>query len=280
MSQQRKTWFVTGASRGLGLATVRAASAAGRNVVAAMRKPDEFPSDPSIPTERVLKVRLDVLDAEQINAAVQQAISGFEQIDVLVNNAGYGQLGAFEEVSAAAIRKQFETNLFGTFEVTRAVLPVMRKRGSGHVINVSSIGGIVGYAFSSIYCSTKFAMAGWSESLSLELESFGIHVTVVHPGQFRTDFLDGSSMLQGDLRVPEYSEYSAEKAAALDAVNHLQVGDPAKFGEAMVTLAAMENPPARLGAGTDAIKTFLGRSEALRENVEAFRSLMASTDIG
>jgi NAD(P)-dependent dehydrogenase (short-subunit alcohol dehydrogenase family) len=280
MAQQRKTWFVTGASRGLGLATVRAALAAGHNVVAAMRKPDEFPSDHSIPTERVMKVRLDVLDAEQIDAAVKQAISSFEQIDVLVNNAGYGQLGAFEEVSAAAIRKQFGTNLFGTFEITRAVLPVMRKHGSGHVINVSSIGGIVGYATASLYCSTKFAMAGWSESLSLELESFGINVTVVHPGQFRTDFLDGSSMLRGDLHVPEYREHSAEKAAALDAVNHLQAGDPAKFGEAMVKLAAMENPPARLGAGTDAIETFLGRAEALRENVEAFRSLMASTDIG
>lgn len=279
MTQDRRVWFVTGASRGLGLEIVNAALAAGDRVVAALRKPDEMPLHGSFANDRLLKVKLDVLDADQIDDAVRTAISRFAKIDVLVNNAGYGQLGAFEEVSAGAIRKQFDTNLFGTFEVTRAVLPFMRQRRSGHVINISSIGGIVGYAFSSLYCSTKFAMAGWSESLSLELAPFGINVTVVHPGQFRTDFLDGSSMLRGDLDVPAYRDLSYEKARVLDAVNHKQAGDPVKFGQAIVTIASLEDPPIRFGVGTDAITTILGKSDSLRETTEAFRSLSAATDI-
>ena len=155
----------------------------------------------------------------------------------------------------------------------------MRHRRSGHVINISSIAGIVGYSFSSIYCASKFAMTGWSEALSSELEPFGIKVTVVHPGRFRTNFLDSSSMHNGDLKIPDYEQVSSESSSALEAANHQQAGDPKKFGAAIRQIVASAKPPIRFGAGTDATTTILGKADSLRETTEAWRELSASTDI-
>ena len=173
-------------------------------------------------------------DAAQAHRAVDAALAKFGRIDVLVNNAGYGQLGAFEENETGDIEQQYATNVFGLFHVTRAVLPVMRRQRGGHIFNVSSMAGVLGFASASIYCSAKFAVEGFSESLALEVAQFGINVTIVEPGFFRTDFLDGSSVRYGNKVVEDYVPSSTELKAAFDNHSYKQAGDPVKLGKALV----------------------------------------------
>ncbi|WP_307706954.1 SDR family NAD(P)-dependent oxidoreductase [Rhodopseudomonas sp. B29] len=202
----------------------------------------------------------------------------FGRIDVLVNNAGYGQLGALEEISRDSVGSQFATNVFGVFDVTRAVLPVMRAQRSGHVITISSIAGMRGFEGSSIYCATKHAVSGWSEALKAELAPFGVKVTCVYPGRFRTDFLDRSSVRYGDFTLDDYAAASARRRQALDADNHRQIGDPAKFANAILALADAGDPPMWLPAGSDAHEVFAAKSAALADTIESWRSLIVSTD--
>jgi NAD(P)-dependent dehydrogenase (short-subunit alcohol dehydrogenase family) len=276
-----KTWFVTGAARGIGAEVVKAALAAGDNVVATGRKRAQV--EKAFETlepfaERGLAVELDVTSEEQATAAVEAAVARFGRIDVLVNNAGYGQMGAFEENEVGDIERQFATNVFGTLHVTRAILPVMRKQRAGRIFNLSSVGGIVGFPGASIYCSTKFAIEGFSESLALELAQFNIHVTIVEPGFFRTDFLDGSSVRYGAKVIEDYARSSAEAKASYDSHNHQQAGDPAKLGASLVRLASMEKPPLRYVAGSDAVEWILGKETAMRNEIEQWRELSVSTD--
>lgn len=274
-----KTWFITGASRGLGLEIARAALEAGDQVVATARKPEQVEAGLAGQADgRLLALTLDVTDQAAIDAAVTDASKRFGSIDVLVNNAGYGQLGAFEQLTVAAIDRQFATNVFGVFAVTRAVLPIMRAQRSGHVLTVSSVGGLIGFDGASIYCATKFALEGWSESLSLELAQFGIRTTVIEPGYFRTDFLDPSSVSYDDIVVADYADYSAKKAG-LDEMNHRQAGDPAKLGKAIVSLVASEDPPVRFAVGSDAYGIVSNRAEANRTEADKWRGLSVSTDI-
>ncbi|MBF3851480.1 SDR family NAD(P)-dependent oxidoreductase [Burkholderia pseudomallei] len=274
-----KTWFITGASRGLGFEVARAALEAGDQVVATARNIQQLKDTFKETGPRLLAVNLDVTESYSIQTAVDQAILQYGRIDVLVNNAGYGQLGAFEENSIKAIERQFATNLFGVFAVTRAILPIMRAQRSGHIVTTSSIAGIIGFDGASIYCATKFALEGWSESLSIELARFGINTTIIEPGYFRTDFLDQSSVSYGDIYVADYATSSDEKKQALNAMNHNQVGDPQKFGKAIVELAASERPPIRIAAGSGAYATVLNKAEALRTEAEAWHQWSVSTDI-
>lgn len=274
-----KTWFITGASRGLGLEIARAALEAGDQVVATGRKPEQVEAGLAGSGERLLALKLDVTDQGSIEAAVDAASTRFGSIDVLVNNAGYGQLGAFEQLSVAAIERQFETNVFGVFAVTRAVLPVMRAQRSGHILTLSSIGGLVGFDGASIYCATKFALEGWSESLSLELAQFGIKTTVIEPGFFRTDFLDASSVSYDDIAISDYADYSAKRKAGLDEINHRQAGDPVKLGKAMVSLVASQDPPVRFAVGSDAYGVVTNRAATNRAEADTWRDLSVSTDI-
>lgn len=274
-----KTWFITGASRGLGLEIARAALEAGDQVVATGRKPEQVEAGLAGSGERLLALKLDVTDQGSIEAAVDAASARFGSIDVLVNNAGYGQLGAFEQLSVAAIERQFATNVFGVFAVTRAVLPVMRAQRSGHILTLSSIGGLIGFDGASIYCATKFALEGWSESLSLELAQFGIKATVIEPGFFRTDFLDASSVSYDDIAIPDYADYSAKRKAGLDEINHRQAGDPVKLGKAMVFLVASQDPPVRFAVGSDAYGVVTNRAATNRAEADAWRDLSVSTDI-
>src|SRR4030095_2055085 len=198
-----KVWFITGASRGIGAEIAKAALASGDRVVATGRNRAQI-EKAFAGHERLLAVELDVTDAAQAHRAVDAALAKFGRIDVLVNNAGYGQLGAFEENEAGDIEQQYATNVFGLFHVTRAVLPVMRRQRGGHVFNLSSMAGVLGFASASIYCSTKFAVEGFSESLAMEVAQFGIKITIVEPGFFRTDFLDTSSIRYGGKVVDEY----------------------------------------------------------------------------
>jgi NAD(P)-dependent dehydrogenase (short-subunit alcohol dehydrogenase family) len=273
-----RTWFVTGATRGLGLETVRAALAAGDRVVATGRDVARLGESLDGAGDRLLALPLDVTEDAAVDAAVALAADRFGGIDILVNNAGYGQLGAFEETSPEATERQFETNVFGVFRVTRAVLPHMRARRSGRIFNISSMVGIVGVDGGSVYAASKFAVTGWSESLGKELARFGIFVTSVHPGYFRTDFLDGSSMKGADLSVADYAESSAAAAGRRSSYNHNQAGDPAAFGRAMVALADAAEPPAMFAAGSDAVAVVAGKAEAMRETVAAWRDLSVSTD--
>ncbi|MEU3186263.1 oxidoreductase [Streptomyces sp. NPDC006923] len=274
-----KTWFITGAGRGLGLEVTRAALANGDNVVATARKPEQVREAVSGHGEQFLAVTLDVTDSGSVGPAVQAALDRYGRIDVLVNNAGYGQLGAFEELSPEAIERQFQTNVFGAFHVTRAVLPTMRAQRSGHVITISSLTGIIGIDGSSIYCAAKFAVTGWSESLSRELAQFGVRATSVHPGMFRTDFLDPSSVSHGDVEIEDYHQFREDRRTSLDASNHNQPGNPTAFGPAVVRLAEAEEPPARWAAGSDAVDAFRQRAAELRDNADEWLELSKSTDI-
>ncbi|MGN6093131.1 MAG: oxidoreductase [Luteibacter jiangsuensis] len=273
-----KTWFVTGASRGLGFEICRAALDAGHRVVATARDAGKIADALAIPDGRLLTLALDVTDSASIDAAVAAARKRFGRIDVLVNNAGYGQLGAFEEVSRGSIAQQFATNVFGVFDVSRAVLPLMRAQRAGYVITISSVAGMTGFEGASIYCATKHAVSGWSDSLAQEVAPFGIKVTCVYPGRFRTDFLDASSVRHGEIAVDDYAALSEQRRAMLDAGNHRQSGDPVRFAQAILELASMQDPPQWLASGSDAYALFTERAKALRDNAEDWKALATSTD--
>lgn len=273
-----RTWFITGANRGLGLEIARAALEAGDNVVATARNPQQIDETLEGFADKLHTIPLDVTDRMAVEEAVRGATARFGRIDVLVNNAGYGQLGAFEEIAPETVSRQFATNVFGVFDVTRAVLPTMRAQRSGHVITISSIAGMQGFEGSSVYCATKHAVSGWSEGLAREVAPFGIKVTCVYPGRFRTDFLDGSSVRYGDLAIEDYAEASARHRQALDAGNHQQIGDPRKFAAAMLALVNAEKPPVWLATGSDAYAVFANKSAVLAENIERWKDLVLSTD--
>ena len=273
-----KTWFVTGAGRGIGAAIVKAALAAGDRVVATGRDPAKVARAFEASPDRLLVATLDVAVHGQAEAAVEAAIERFGGVDVLVNNAGYGLLGAFEQSEPAQAERQFATNVFGVFAVTRAVLPVMRKQRAGRIFNVTSIGGLRGGPGGSLYSASKFAVEGFSESLALEIAEFGISVTLVEPGFFRTDFLDASSIRYGDKQIADYDALSQRLREFYDARSHRQAGDPAKLAKILVDLAAHEKPPLRFVAGADAVAMFETKIASVSAELAAWRSLSVTTD--
>ena len=277
MTEASKVWFITGASRGLGLHLAKAALEIGDSVVASARDLKAMQEALSA-NDRISHVELDVTLPKQAEVSVASALERFGRIDMLVNNAGYGQLGVFEEVGAQAITRQFETNVYGMMHVTRAVLPVMRKQKSGHIFNLSSIGGAVGFDAASIYCAAKFAVEGFSECLALELAQFSIGVTIVEPGFFRTDFLDANSVMFGDTPLSDYADYAQASEMAYSANNHQQPGDPGKLAEAIVRLSRENRPPLRFAAGSDALQ-YLGDAYTARQaELDKWAEVTSSTD--
>lgn len=275
-----KIWFITGSSRGIGYQAAQAALAAGDRVVATGRDLAALQTQfAGVGSERLLPLALDVADHAQVQAAVDAALAHFGRIDVLLNNAGYGQLGLFEEISAAAVQQQFATNVFGLYNVTRAVLPAMRHQRSGRILNISSVGGIRGVAGASLYCATKFAVEGFSEGLADEVAQFGIAVTVVGPGYFRTDFLDARSIRHGDGAIADYAALSQQLREFFDARNHQQAGDPAELGRVLVQLAQMDSPPRRFSAGSDAVAVLRDKIAHLAVELDAFEALSRRTDL-
>jgi len=272
-----KVWFITGASRGFGALIAQQALQRGDSVVATARDPQtvinalgEHPN--------LLAVRLDVrLEAQAIMAA-RQAVERFGHIDVLVNNAGYGLLGAVEEATGEEIRDLYETNVFGLLNVTRAVLPSMRKRGSGHVVNISSVGGYSAYAGWGVYGSTKFAVEGLSEALHMELAPLGVNVTVVEPGFFRTDFLDASSLVSTRIRIEDYADTVGAMRTFASGANHGQPGDPAKLATAMLQLADSDKPPVRLQLGSDTVERVRAKNAFVDAEMLQWLELAQSTD--
>jgi NAD(P)-dependent dehydrogenase (short-subunit alcohol dehydrogenase family) len=274
----RKTWFITGASRGLGVEIAKAALRAQDRVVATGRNRQAVVERLGQDSDQLLSLELDVTHEKAALAAVEAAKSRFGAIDVLVNNAGYGHLGFFEENTTKDVQAQFDTNLFGVFNVTRAVLPGMRAAHKGLIFNLSSIAGLRGTDFGSLYCASKFALEGFSEALSKELAPFGISVTLVEPGPFRTDFLTGESLRFGGNKLPDYDERRAKLQASFEQRNGQQKGDPVKLAEAMVRLAAEDNPPMRFVAGAFAVTTLEEKLASMRVEVDKWRQLSLDTD--
>jgi NAD(P)-dependent dehydrogenase (short-subunit alcohol dehydrogenase family) len=273
----KRVWFITGASRGIGALIAEAALADGNAVVAAGRNVSAIVERLGS-SAALLPVALDVTDEAQVAAAVQAAIDKFGRIDVLVNNAGFGLLGAVEESTDKDVRRMYDTNVFGLLNVTRAVLPAMRAKRAGHVINISSIGGYRSAAGFGLYCSTKFAVEGITEALHDELKPLGIHATVVEPGYFRTDFLDASSLLVAPEVIGDYDETSGAVRRKAVQINHNQPGDPKKLAAAMITLVDAPVPPLRLPLGTDTLAAIAAKNAYVLEETEAWKELAASTD--
>jgi NAD(P)-dependent dehydrogenase (short-subunit alcohol dehydrogenase family) len=274
---EQQTWFITGANRGLGAAIAKAALDAGHNVVATARRAQTV-TDTLGTSDALLAEALDITSTAQITAAVTAAEKKFGRVDVLVNNAGYGQLGLFEETSFDLVKKQIDTNLYGTMEVTRAVLPLMRKQRAGHVITISSIAGTYGVTGSSVYSASKFALEGWMEGLKMELAPFGIEATIIQPGFFKTDFLDSSSVTYGDITIDDYAEESAVFRKSQDDMNHQQVGDPDKLAQATLDLVASDAPPLRFAAGEDAVGVAETILDQRRSDLDTWRA--TSTSLG
>jgi NAD(P)-dependent dehydrogenase (short-subunit alcohol dehydrogenase family) len=273
-----KIWFVTGAARGLGAEIAKAALAAGDRVVVTGRRREALEAAFGPDSETLLSLTLDVTREADALAAVEATLARFGRIDVLVNNAGYGNLGLFEETTDAEARAQYDTNVFGLYNVTRAVLPAMRRQRAGRIFNISSVGGLLGGEGGSLYCAAKFAVEGFSESIAREVAPFGIHVTIVEPGFFRTDFLDQTSVQYGSRQIEDYAELSAQMKAFWDARNHAQAGDPAKLGRVLVDLAERAAPPLRFAAGSDAVAMIGGKIATLQAELDAWKDLSITTD--
>lgn len=274
----QKTWFITGASRGFGLDITKAVLESGDKVVAAVRSNPESLKNSLGNPENLLVVKLDVTNEEQAKDAVRTAIENFGKIDVLVNNAGYGLLAGVEEATATEVRNNYEVNVFGVLNVTRAVLPSMRQNGSGHIINISSVGGLSAYFGWGVYGSTKFAVEGLTEALAAEIKPLGLYATVVAPGFFRTDFLDENSLTRTVNVIEDYKATVGEMRNIATNVNHNQPGDPKKLAQAFIKVAASENPPVHLLLGSDTLERFTNKISAFNKEIEEWRDVILSTD--
>jgi NAD(P)-dependent dehydrogenase (short-subunit alcohol dehydrogenase family) len=271
-----KVWFITGAGRGMGVDIAKAALAAGNAVVATGRNPQAVAQSVG-DGDDLLVVPLDITRPEQAEAAVQAAIDRFGRIDILVNNAGNFNAGFFEELTAEQMEQQIATTLIGPMNVTRAVLPAMRRQRSGHIITISSSAGLVGFAFGTAYSASKFGLDGWMESLGPEVEPFGIHTTIVNPGFFRTELLTPESTNFADTAIDDYAEQRAGQIEYWTSQNGAQSGDPAKLAEALVTLASEQPPRHRFLPG--AIESAEQKVAALQADIDLNRERYISLDI-
>jgi NAD(P)-dependent dehydrogenase (short-subunit alcohol dehydrogenase family) len=271
----KTVWFVTGAGRGMGVDIVKAALAARHAVVATGRNVDTV-SRAVGPADDLHIVKLDVTSEDDAKSAVTDAVKRFGRVDVLVNNAGNFYAGFFEEISPADFRAQVETNFFGTVNVTRAMLPVMRAQRHGLIITISSTGGITGQAFVSAYSAAKFAVEGWMESLAPEIAPFGIRTMLVEPGFFRTELLSDESTTWPKPSIADYADTTRETVTAWKKMNGQQGGDPAKLAKALVQLAGEAAPPQRWPAGADAVETFTKKANELLAQARAYQALSSS----
>jgi len=272
-----ENWFITGCSTGLGRALAEAVLDRGLRAVVTARDPARVADLVERHGERALALPLDVTDHAQVVDAVKRAETAFGRIDVLVNNAGYGYLAAIEEGEDDEVRKLFDANVFGLADVTRAVLPGMRARRSGHVVNVSSLGGLAAFGATGYYHATKFAVEGLSESLAAEVAPLGIKVTIVEPAAFRTNW-SGPSMRQSATHLDDYAETAGARRAATTATYGHQPGDPVRAAEAILTAVDAEEPPLRLLLGKAAYDIATARLDTLRTGFDAWREVTLGAD--
>ena len=275
--QDSPVWFITGCSTGFGRELARCVLARGWRVVATARDGARVTDLAQDAEQRALALSLDVTDAGQIAAAVQAAEARFGGIDVLVNNAGYGYQAAIEEGEEDEIRAQFDANVFGLFALTRAVLPGMRARRRGHVLNLSSVAGFIGFPGSGYYAASKHAVEGWSDALAAEAGPLGITVTCVEPGPFRTDWA-GRSLRQTPNRIADYAETVGSRLKATAQGSGNQAGDPVRAAEAMIRITEVENPPRHLVLGAFGIEAVTKALRATLAEIEAWRDLGLAAD--
>lgn len=270
-----RTWFVTGSSRGLGRSVVEAALEAGDKVIATARKPEQLGDLVAKYGDRVMPVALDVTDADAVQSAVKAGHERFGRIDVVVNNAGYGDVAAVEDVTLESFRAQFDTNFFGVVYVTKAVLPILREQGAGHIFQVSSVGGRTPPLGLSAYSSAKWAVGGFSSILAQEVAPLGIKVTVLEPGGIKTDWA-GSSMTIPPISKP-YEQTVGQFAGFLRAYHGREPSSPAKIAGVILSLAGREDAPVRLLLGPDAVEYAPKYADALAESDEKWRDVSLST---
>ncbi|WP_316803579.1 SDR family NAD(P)-dependent oxidoreductase [Pedobacter nototheniae] len=275
--ENKKVWFITGASKGLGLTLVKKLLNNGSQVVATSRNLDDLTV--AVGThENFLPLSVDLVSEKSVEKAIGQTISKFGKIDVVVNNAGYGLLGALEELSDEESRENFNVNVFGSLNVIRKALPQLRKQQSGHIFNVSSIGGFSGnFPGFGIYCATKFAVAGFSESLAAEVKSFGIKVTVVEPGYFRTNFLSTGSLAVPKNAIDAYKEVRESQDAHQNQINNQQAGDPEKGMDVLIEVANAPHAPMHLFLGADAYQVANAKIEAIQKDMKNWETLATAT---
>ena len=274
----KKVWFITGAGRGMGVDIAKAALAAGNAVVATGRDPEAVAMAVG-ESDDLLAVKLDVTSNADAEAAVQAAVERFERIDVLVNNAANFKAGFFEELTPEQMEGQLTTTLVGPMNVTRAVLPIMRRQRSGHVITISSTAGLTGFEFGTAYAASKFGVEGWMASLRPEVAPFGIHTTIVNPGFFRTELLTPESTDFASARIDDYAERRVAQVDFWTSQNGRQAGDPAKLAQVLVTIASEEPPRRRFIAGADAIAASEQVLAELQADIDLNRERFVSLDV-
>ena len=270
-----KVWFITGAGRGMGVDIAKNALATGNKVVATGRNTDKV-TQVLGETQDLLVVKLDVTKPVDAEAAVKAAVDRFGTIDVLVNNAASFYAGYFEELTPEQMELQLSTSLIGPMNVTRAVLPVMRKQRSGQIISISSSAGLVGFEFGTAYAASKFGLEGWMQSLQAEVEPFDIDTIIVNPGFFRTELLTEESTNFAERPIDDYNERRAQQMQFWKGQNGQQSGDPAKLAQALITISNQEKPPRRFIAGADAVGTAEQVAATLQQQTEAYRELSSS----
>lgn len=274
----KKVWFVTGASKGLGRDLVKQLLAAGYRVAATSRSLEDLRKIAT--DDNFLALTADLNTEASVGKAIDDTVKHFGQIDVVVNNAGYGLVGSLEELSHEEAKANFDVNVFGTLNVIRKAMPYLRKQQSGHIFNISSIAGFNGnFPGFGIYCATKFAVDGLSESLAAEVKPFGVHVTIVSPGYFRTDFLASGSLAVPKQPLAEYTEVRAQQDAHQHTINHNQMGDPVKAAAALIKVSEEANPPVHLFLGEDAYNMAYAKMKAVETELEAWKTTTIGTAI-
>ncbi|MBC3788690.1 oxidoreductase [Spirosoma utsteinense] len=274
----KKIWFITGASKGFGLLLVSQLLRQGNRVAATSRTIDDLRKAVDNDSDDFLPLAVDLTSEGSVDDAIQATINQFGRIDVVVNNAGYGQLGTLEELTDKEARTNFDVNVFGSLNVIRAVMPHLRKQQSGHVLNLSSVAGISGdFPGWGVYCATKFAVEGFSESLAAEVAPFGIKVTLIEPGYFRTDFLTGGSLSVPKQKIDAYEAVRESEAMHQEQINGNQPGDPQKAVEVMIQIVDEPNPPLHLFLGEDAYTMAHAKIKAMAQDLETWKSLTLST---
>ncbi len=279
MNNTTQIWFVTGASKGLGLALIQELLQSGHAVAATSRDLAALTEAVSAQSDNFLPLEVDLMDEASVGDAIAQTVAKWGRVDVVVNNAGYGQLGTLEELSDAEARQNFDVNVFGLLNVTRAAMPQLRAQESGHVFNIGSVGGYTGgFAGWGVYCATKFAVAGLSEALAAEAAPFGIGVTVVYPGYFRTEFLNDTSMGKPNNPIAAYTK-ARESEEFHEGVKGNQPGDPIKAARALIEVAASAAPPLHLFLGADAYAMANQKIEQVQADLNAWKEMATATDV-
>jgi NAD(P)-dependent dehydrogenase (short-subunit alcohol dehydrogenase family) len=278
--ETKKVWFVTGASKGLGFELVKKLLSDGFKVAATSRTAESLTDAFGEKSDQFLPMNMNITDNNDVKAALDKTVEHFGKVDVIVNNAGYGQLGTLEELNDAEARANFDVNVFGTLNVIRNAMPYLREQKSGNIFNISSVGGYYGgFPGWGVYCSTKFAVAGFTEALAEEAKDFGIHATVVYPGYFRTDFLTKDSVRTPENSIEAYEVARNSEKAHLDEINGNQPNDPVKAADVLIQISKEENPPVHLLLGVGAPEFLNNKIEAITKDAKNWEDLTLSTGI-